>query len=807
MTVLSLVPRTTKTQVQSPPAKASALKMLSSLLGTDKPSPGPLRAVSSSAPPTKASPLQARPLFPAHAEAPESLLLPMRPLEQETLLRDLSGAVFELAADHRSRISLRLPCGTDSWELGLSRAGRDVLFTLFQGGPSAEVAFHERRVPGDVLKERLCSLCEELAAQDGDDPFGDGARIAATVARIGDCPSFAHPNAADADSEPTIVSIEPTGEVPLIIASDITLRPHKPADEPDPGVQRTDLFSLLFQGRLRLTAGIQSCELPSIFVFLAAEQLVLLAHEALVAWALRRPYNRRVLSGGAVIGVRLDDDGTAALTLGLDRRYSGERAQSWTFPALDVGALVQGVIAYGRALCRSLIRRDRSQSSNYRLYGFKARLRELSDELREATRDDSKINTAPESYRAFAAMTRERSTPDTNFGERTRLRFSPRWLTTVPGLDLRATFLCGDVIVVGTTHEIASIDRLSGEFVWSHAVPRAMSVMTPLGLCRLTPEGQLHLHDLSTGEIRWTTRLKPRVGAGASGAVINVPGLPRTLVISEGSKHLAAVDLCSGEVRWRFAARRAGTFRIKRAGKLLLVACGEPALTALDVLSGEVVWRYCDRLRFTSSVAVDNDSLFAYAGDGALVGRKGARLHHIDPWSGTIRFSVDLPTHASPIGAPMIAPETVIVSMSGRRGTSLVGFDRKTGQERFDFTASTSSASCLVVDDVAVVNSEAGELVGVDTRTGKARYRHVFSNGPEGDRPRRLEPVLRSGALFVPQNEVHVVKPRDGALLGRISADIIPDLLRVDERCDVYMAEESGHIGAFTAAPRLSVVQ
>ena len=82
-----------------------------------------------------------------------------------------------------------------------------------------------------------------------------------------------------------------------------------------------------------------------------------------------------------------------------------------------------------------------------------------------------------------------------------------------------------------------------------------------------------------------------------------------------------------------------------------------------------------------------------------------------------------------------------------------------------------------------------------------------FAGAVEGDRPRRLEPVLRSGALFVPQTEVHVVRPQDGTLLGQLPGDIIPDLLRVDERCDVYIAEESGHMAAYSAAARLSLVR
>ena len=76
----------------------------------------------------------------------------------------------------------------------------------------------------------------------------------------------------------------------------------------------------------------------------------------------------------------------------------------------------------------------------------------------------------------------------------------------------------------------------------------------------------------------------------------------------------------------------------------------------------------------------------------------------------------------------------------------------------------------------------------------------MFSRHVDADQPRRLEPVLRNGALFVPQHQVHVVRPRDGEIIGTVPSEFIPDLLRVDERCDVYIAEESGHLAAFGAA-------
>ena len=113
----------------------------------------------------------------------------------------------------------------------------------------------------------------------------------------------------------------------------------------------------------------------------------------------------------------------------------------------------------------------------------------------------------------------------------------------------------------------------------------------------------------------------------------------------------------------------------------------------------------------------------------------------------------------------------------------------------------------LAVDDALLANSGSGVLLCLDARTGEVRYNHVFARAKDADQPRRLEPVLRSGALFVPQHQVYVVRPSDGEIIGTVPSDLIPDLLRVDERCNVYVGEESGHLAAFGAAARLTLVR
>jgi outer membrane protein assembly factor BamB len=286
------------------------------------------------------------------------------------------------------------------------------------------------------------------------------------------------------------------------------------------------------------------------------------------------------------------------------------------------------------------------------------------------------------------------------------------------------------------------------------------------------------------------------------------------LVLTEGEQHLVAIDLTSGEPRWRFTwgkprSELHGALRMKRAGKLLYFASGDSALTALDVLTGAVVWRVRDRLRFRAAPTLDHDGLFAVAGGvGSL-----AQLHAIDPFSGRVRWTRALPRAGACTieGAPLAAQDVIALAVRERNGLTLAAFDRETGAPRWTSAAPVApiGTSWLAIDDLLVGNTPGGEVVGIEAATGELRYRQVL--GPralDSDVPRRLEPVLRSGALFVPHTDVHVIRPRDGALLGTIApCEAIPDLLRVDERCDVYVAEESGHLVSFSALPRLSLVR
>src|SRR5580704_8645186 len=70
-------------------------------------------------------------------------------------LCEIAAASLALASRAAPRAAVRLALSPEPWELGVERAGRDVLVSLFQGGSIPEVALHERRVDGESFAAAL----------------------------------------------------------------------------------------------------------------------------------------------------------------------------------------------------------------------------------------------------------------------------------------------------------------------------------------------------------------------------------------------------------------------------------------------------------------------------------------------------------------------------------------------------------------------------------------------------------------------------------------------------------------------------
>ena len=718
------------------------------------------------------------------------------------VLRDIARAALDLTKYLENKAIVRFY--DEPWELALERFGAVASLSVYRAGSEPQVvAFDQRVALGELVDGVLEALeAAPTARPDLSDVAADFERLTASLRAVDRemlAVEIAMPRAT-----PAVIEVD--RDVPVAFGAELLLREARErADLPPQNVERADLHALLFRGTMRAEVRGKSVTLGEGHPFLFAEQLVALAARALEVWEAGHESLLRANAGGTPIALRIAASGDAALTL-VRANPSSELPPSFTFPSLSVPDFVEAALSFGRAIARAVLRRDRGSSMNLRLSAFRRRIRETGDALREVCRDDTCVNPSPEPYRAFASVP-PRGAPETRALSNARLRYSQMWRALVPGIDLRGTFLCGDRLIVGAATETFCLDRSTGEVMWRTPTTRATSVVTPGGIARILPDGEIRLHDFGNGEIAMRTRITPRLGAPPAGAVVNVPGLPRLLIVTDGERHLVAIDLASGELRWRYAWGRGGALRMKRAGRLLYISGGDSALTALDVQTGAVVWRVRNRLRFRTTPVLAHDTLVALAG-GA---HSQAEIVAIDPFSGHLRYRRALSNGPCTVeGGPLVASEVVAATMRDRHGLHLSAFDLTSGEPLWasEKPVAPVGTSWLGVDDLFFGNSPTGELTAIEAASGALRYRHLLGVVLEADVPRRLEPVLRSGALFVPHVDVHVFRPGDGAKVATIGpCEAIPDLVRVDEKCNVFVAEESGHLVAFGAGPRLSLVK
>ena len=715
------------------------------------------------------------------------------------LLAEIASAVAAISRGRRERATAPFYARGEAWEVGLEADGESVLLTVYRTAPSVSIAVHERRIDLVTLRAALAKALDEA---DRVSPRSTKSALAAARAGL-DSP---WPSYGRRPLERRTVAFVTKPVDPLGLECELTLRcvprAHRPTTSGDVELERADLHSLLAPGAFRIRSGAAVLDFGAVYPFLVAERVLSLAQETLDAWRARTPLQRRSEIGSAELRVARGP-GDAGIRLTLVRPYASLDEAGASLAEIDPCAFARSAAKFALALEARLLETDPGQRTNLRLTALARAARRVEADLDSALADDSLTNPEPDSYRSFAVPSPSGARGKWEHGG--KMRFVPRWVAAVPNIDLAATFQCGERMLVGSQRQTACLDRATGEVLWRKALPRAACVPTPQGLVRLAPSGDVTLLELERGSAVFTTHVSPRPSGGAVGALVNVEGLPRLLALAEGENAVVAIELGSGEVRWRYRAPRPARFRLRRAGRLLLVAGGDSAITALDAASGDVVWRVRGRLPFTGDVLCERDSVFATA--GGPIGP--TELFHIDLFSGEVRWKRALDARPAAGQPPVVAGGAVVVPTADRRGAGLSGFARATGEPLWTLAPglAATATSWLGVDELVIGNSASGAVLGVGGASGHTIYCRTFARHVAADQPRRLEPVLRSGALFVPQEQVHVLRPRDGELLATLPSDLIPDLLRVDEACSVYVAEESGHLAAFAVAPRLTLVR
>ncbi len=709
---------------------------------------------------------------------------------------ELAAALTALARGLREKALLPLP--SEATELALLRRGESVLVSCYGTGSTPDVHVLNRAVPLDAALDAVVQATLEAAELERDPVAKQIAtRLAERAMRASD-------GLDTSPAEPTVHLAGGAREsdvavTPLCFGYEIAL--HPPSLPAATGTSRADVHALLFDGTLWAFVRGRRVVLSRGPIMLAVQRMVAAVRSIVEARDAGRAVNLRLRAGGFRVAARTTVGGEATITLG------GEGEEEVTATALTIAEACLPILRVTTDLLRALVAVDRSQGRNLRVRALREEVRALRRAVKRKRRT-SFLNLDAERLRlemAPALDAEARASAREDAGAARSLRFGERWRLAMDGLDATATFLCGDRLVVATAHHTVALSRDRGEVLWARDGENTTAFLAGSSLLRVAPEGEVELCDVADGEPYATARISPRVGGPLHAIAAGGGALPPMAVLTEGSHRLVAIDLRTGEPRWRFASRGGGAFELAKAGRILLVACGEGSLHALDLATGDELWRHARETRFPFAPSAIGDVALAVSAGGA--DGPGA-LHGIDLFSGEQRYRIELP--GAPLAGVGSAGGVALVASSSAGGPTLSAYDAASGTARFRAVDPGIGAggAMLHVDESIVVNAPNGRLSALDVATGKERWSLAVADPLADDVPRRLSPLLRGGALFVPSASVHVVRPHDGTRLGAgLPCDLVPDALRVDERGWVYVAEESGHIAAYAPVPHLSLLR
>ncbi|HEX7477263.1 MAG TPA: PQQ-binding-like beta-propeller repeat protein [Polyangiales bacterium] len=710
-------------------------------------------------------------------------------------LPDLVAAAIALAEGTRRKVIL--PLGRAPLEFALVRRGPQLLVDCYATENTPEILLRERAIHLSDLLDACVSASRSLAQSSSNATTRSAllslaTRVAQTRVGADPQPEVAHVRCTGGSLE------SPGAHVPLAFGFEARVA-HTLCDREDTHAF-ADVHALLFDGELWAFSGERRVSLVRGPIMLAAQRMVCAVRALVDAWHADRPVHVRLCAGGFAVTVRREARGNVSLSL------STERNGTLTWPALDVPSAALPVLRLASDLVRKLVAVDRSQSHNLRVTALRSEVRALRRMIRGRRSQDGFENQHPERLRLSSPEPLSPVTLDEpNLPTRGKLRYTERWSAEIDALDAGCVFLCGDRMLVATPKLTLALDRNDGDVLWSRPTARATTLLAGKTLLRLLPEGGAELCDLDEGHVYARSERSLRLHGSPFALCAGGGELPPVAIVCESGKHLVALDLRTGEPRWRFRARSHGAPRLHKAGRVLLVACGDGSIDALDVASGEVVWRFSGRSRFCLAPTVFEDVAIAASGEP---GGGAGNLHGIELYTGKPLWTTELPL--CPSGEPFTAGQQVVLPMGGSRDARLSAFDARDGSERWSChdPGLDNGGKALEVDGALIVNTPAGRVTALDLGNGQTRFARSLANPLTDDVPRQLDPILRHGALFVPSAQVHVLRPSDGsALTTDVGCDLVPDFLRIDERGWLYVAEESGHLQAFATAPQLSLVK
>ena len=268
---------------------------------------------------------------------------------------------------------------------------------------------------------------------------------------------------------------------------------------------------------------------------------------------------------------------------------------------------------------------------------------------------------------------------------------------------------------------------------------------------------------VATGNAVWRNDTGVKLSAGA--------GVGQGLALAGGGKgELLALDLASGQMRWKVALSSEVTGQLLAVADTVIARTGDGRVHGLAAADGSRKWLYTRNLpalslRGSGGMVVRDDVLYAGFPGGKLVALNainGAQL-----WEATValpRGATELERVADVMGNPVVDERQVCaVAYQGR----VACFERRNGAPLW--SRDTSSSSGLAMDERNVyVTDDKDAVTAYDKASGRAGWRQ--------DKLARREvtaPLALGAWVAVADGEgvVHVLSAEDGSFVARAKVD------------------------------------
>jgi outer membrane protein assembly factor BamB len=297
----------------------------------------------------------------------------------------------------------------------------------------------------------------------------------------------------------------------------------------------------------------------------------------------------------------------------------------------------------------------------------------------------------------------------------------------------------GILVIVGEggVAEAFAID--SGEFLWKLGLPGKElhpPVVTPNGLLFALAEGALLMVEPETGEILDEKKT-------ASPIVLRPEIEGDVVFLADSSGLVIAFDHVTGLEIWR-ADTREPIQALSLGGELLVVSGAGGTLTAIELPSGEVRWKFLGQGTFEAPASFDPDVDRIYVGDSAGV------FYCLNSGKGNRRFKWE--TGASIFGRPLVDRDRLFVV---NYGNTLYCYRRDNGHLlwRANFNGRPASGP-LRVNARIIVPIRDGFLLELDPAAQGRSRQAPHPIGSEIRSPPSFEPPyvafpLRSGHVLL----------------------------------------------------------